>query len=54
LLRAASLADFARSDVEPLYARPSDAEENIERIACTLGLDPAEARRQMAELTGKA
>jgi tRNA A37 threonylcarbamoyladenosine modification protein TsaB len=53
LLRAASLADFARTDVTPLYARPSDAEDNIGRIACSLGLDPAEARQQLDELTGK-
>jgi hypothetical protein len=54
LLRAASRADFARTDVTPLYVRPSDAEDNIGRIASALGLDPAEARQQLAELTGKA
>lgn len=52
LLRAAEKADYTDSDVLPLYARPSDAEENLENIAASLGLDPAGAREKLDQLTG--
>jgi tRNA threonylcarbamoyl adenosine modification protein YeaZ len=50
LLRAAAAADYAPKDIAPLYARPSDAEENLERIAQSLGLDPAKARERLSAL----
>lgn len=53
LLEAAARANFGPEDVAPFYARPCDAEENLERIATGLGLDPADARRRLDELTGK-
>ena len=50
LLRAAETAAFAQKDIEPLYVRPSDAEENLESIAASLGLDPAQARKKLDSL----
>jgi hypothetical protein len=50
LLRAAAAADYSRQDIAPLYARPADAEENLERIAQSLGLDPAKARERLNAL----
>ena len=42
---------YSRKDIEPLYVRPPDAEENLERIALSLGLDPERARDKLAALT---
>jgi tRNA threonylcarbamoyl adenosine modification protein YeaZ len=53
LLRAAALARYAAEDITPLYARPSDAEENLEHIASSLGLDPAKARERLNALLRK-
>ncbi len=50
---AASLC-YAAGDVDPLYIRPADAEENLERIALSLGLDPAKAREKLAAITRSA
>jgi tRNA threonylcarbamoyl adenosine modification protein YeaZ len=50
LLRAAARADYSRRDIAPLYVRPSDAEENLERISAGLRLDPAAARRRLEDL----
>ncbi|MDR2160717.1 MAG: tRNA (adenosine(37)-N6)-threonylcarbamoyltransferase complex dimerization subunit type 1 TsaB [Desulfovibrio sp.] len=54
LLRAAARVAYARGDIAPLYVRPSEAEDNLERTCPSLGLDPAAARRRLEELTGKA
>lgn len=51
LLRAAALCGYARQDIDPLYARPCDAEENLDHIAASLRIDPKEARAQLAKLT---
>lgn len=48
LLDAAAAADYAAAPIEPLYLRPSDAEENLETIARSRGLDPAEARKRLS------
>lgn len=48
MVRAALAADFTHDPIAPLYLRPSDAEENLEAIAAKRGLDPKEAREQMA------
>lgn len=53
LLDAAARLSFTGEDILPLYARPSDAEENIIPIAKTLRLDPEEARQALNRLTGK-
>lgn len=53
LLRAAERAVFTERDVEALYVRPSDAEENLEGIARSLGLNPVIAKERLARLTGK-
>lgn len=50
LLSGAAALSYAREDIAPFYARPSDAEENLERIAASLGLDPAAARQRLEEL----
>lgn len=51
LLEAALDAAYGTGDIEPLYVRPSDAEENLPRIAERLGLDPDAAVRQLHVLT---
>lgn len=38
---------YADAPVEPLYMRPSDAEENLDAIARQRGLDPATAREML-------
>ncbi|MBG0790748.1 MAG: tRNA (adenosine(37)-N6)-threonylcarbamoyltransferase complex dimerization subunit type 1 TsaB [Desulfovibrionaceae bacterium] len=53
LLKAATKAAFARESIDPIYVRPSDAEDNLESIARKRGLDPAEARRRLDELRDK-
>lgn len=53
LLLAASEAEYLEEDISPLYVRPSDAEENLESIAASLGLDPHEAREKLERLTGR-
>lgn len=51
LLRAATIADYDRADVAPLYVRPSDAEDNLENIAAKLGLVPEQAIRRFMSLS---
>ncbi len=51
LVRAAHRAVYGTGDIAPLYARPCDAEENLESIARSLGLDPQAARQRLADLT---
>lgn len=53
LLRAAHEAAYGREDITPLYVRPPDAEENLDRIAGSLGLNPEHARLRLASLTGE-
>lgn len=50
LLRAALAAEYGQADIEPIYARQSDAEENLAQIAAKLGLDPAEAQKRLDSL----
>ncbi|MDR3073831.1 MAG: tRNA (adenosine(37)-N6)-threonylcarbamoyltransferase complex dimerization subunit type 1 TsaB [Deltaproteobacteria bacterium] len=51
LLAEALDARYGDEDIEPLYARPSDAEENLPQIAQRLGLDPDEAVRELRAIT---
>ena len=53
LLAAALSASYASEDIPPLYVRQSDAEENLENLSASLGLDPHTARKRLDELTGK-
>jgi tRNA threonylcarbamoyl adenosine modification protein YeaZ len=53
LLRAAAKAAYSSRDIQPLYVRPSDAEENLESSSAELGLDPFAARRRLRTLTGQ-
>ena len=50
LLHAAKSAHYGRQDIDPVYVRPSDAEENLEGIAQKLGLNPADARTSLEQL----
>jgi tRNA threonylcarbamoyl adenosine modification protein YeaZ len=54
LAEMAARLDYAPGDIEPLYARPPDAEDNLERIARSLGLDPEKARDKLTALTKNA
>lgn len=51
--RAALQAQFSATPPEPLYLRPSDAEENLTGIAASRGLDPKEAMRRLRQAAGK-
>lgn len=51
LLAAAASAEYSDCPVEPLYLRPSDAEENLDTIAEARGLDPEAAREKLRDLT---
>ncbi|MDR1857327.1 MAG: tRNA (adenosine(37)-N6)-threonylcarbamoyltransferase complex dimerization subunit type 1 TsaB [Desulfovibrio sp.] len=42
--------DYFPEDVEPLYVRPSDAEENLPQLAERMGKDPEEAARDLVRL----
>ncbi len=50
LLKAAAAQAYATADIVPLYVRHADAEENLERIALSLGLDPVRARAKFSRL----
>jgi len=50
LLDAACRAEYGADSIEPVYVRPSDAEENLPNIARQRGLDPDEAVRRLDEL----
>lgn len=47
LIRAALGAKKTHADIEPLYLRPSDAEENLATIAAKRGLDPKQAEQRL-------
>ncbi len=47
LLRAALNTHAEPGDIEPLYLRASDAEDNLPGIAAKRGLDPEEARKRL-------
>lgn len=51
LLELAMEANYGTEDIGPLYARASDAEENLPEIAARLGLDPDDAVRKLKTLT---
>jgi len=51
LLNAVTQADYGPTDPTPLYIRPADAIDNLERIAASLGLDPEAAKQRLRELT---
>lgn len=51
LLAAALAAEYGDTDIEPLYVRPSDAEENLPHIARRLGNDPQKAAQRLFDLT---
>ncbi|BDQ35642.1 tRNA (adenosine(37)-N6)-threonylcarbamoyltransferase complex dimerization subunit type 1 TsaB [Pseudodesulfovibrio nedwellii] len=50
LLAAAYAADFTQESIEPVYVRPTDAEDNLGTIAAKRGLDPIEAKKRLEEL----
>jgi tRNA threonylcarbamoyl adenosine modification protein YeaZ len=50
---AATDAVYGPADPEPLYIRPADAIDNLEKIAISLGLDPEATKKRFQELTGK-
>lgn len=51
LLPLAATAAYGADDVQPLYVRPCDAEENLPAMAAARGMDPEQARRELARLT---
>lgn len=51
LLPLAAAATYGPEDVQPMYVRPCDAEENLPALAAARGMDPDEARRELARLT---
>ena len=51
LLRAATDATYSAAEPVPLYIRPADAIDNLEKIAASMGLDPEAARLRLHELT---
>lgn len=51
LFLAASKAIFCKTDIEPEYIRPCDAEENLEKIAISLGINPIDACETFRTLT---
>jgi tRNA threonylcarbamoyl adenosine modification protein YeaZ len=51
LLDAAKDAAYGAADPAPLYIRPADAIDNLDRIAASLGLDPEAAKQRLRELT---
>ncbi len=50
LLQAAAGAAYGQEPVDPLYLCASDAEENLDAIAASRGLDPGAARRRLEHL----
>ncbi len=53
LLTCAVGLSFGESPVEPLYIRPSEAEENLSSISVAKGRDPEAAGRRLAELLSR-
>lgn len=54
LLLAASRAAYSTAPINPEYGRAADAEDNLDAIAAQRGIDPAEARRMLAQSRGEA
>lgn len=50
LLAAASTAHYSRASIDPVYARPTDAEANLPRFAIKRGIDPDEAKKRLEDL----
>jgi tRNA threonylcarbamoyl adenosine modification protein YeaZ len=50
LLAAAAALEYGVEDIEPFYARPSDAEENLTLIAASLGIDPDAAKVKLSDI----
>ena len=50
LLAAAAAARFSQNSIDPVYVRPTDAEDNLDTIAAKRGLDPTEAKHKLEEL----
>lgn len=53
MLLLARHAEYGKTDIEALYARPCDAVENLAGIAAKLGDDPAEAYERLEALLHK-
>jgi tRNA threonylcarbamoyl adenosine modification protein YeaZ len=49
----AAAAEFRDDPVAPMYLRPSDAEENLERIAAARGVSVEQARRSLSPPGGR-
>ncbi|MDR1490692.1 MAG: tRNA (adenosine(37)-N6)-threonylcarbamoyltransferase complex dimerization subunit type 1 TsaB [Desulfovibrio sp.] len=50
LLAVAASLEYGAADIEPFYARPSDAEENLSTVAASLGIDPGAAKAKLADI----
>lgn len=51
LLYLAQHAQYSAEQIEPLYIRPCDAEENLDAIAAAKGMNPSAARATLEKLT---
>ena len=51
LLAYAHDIPYGHDDIAPMYARPCDAEENLPKIAQSLGRDPQESRQKFQKFT---
>ena len=51
LLDIAATLEYSDEQIEPLYLRPCDAEENLDYIVSMKGVDPEDARNRLAKLT---
>lgn len=52
LMEQCALCSFSDKDIEPAYVRACDAEDNLDAIASSLGLDAKQARLTLATVTG--
>jgi len=50
LLAAAVSAEYSEASIEPVYVRPTDAEDNLPLFAKKRGLDPDKAKKRLEEL----
>ncbi|MBI9079013.1 MAG: tRNA (adenosine(37)-N6)-threonylcarbamoyltransferase complex dimerization subunit type 1 TsaB [Pseudodesulfovibrio sp.] len=50
LLAAAAKAEYSEASIEPVYVRPTDAEDNLSQFALKRGLDPEKAKKRLEEL----
>ncbi|NDV17886.1 tRNA (adenosine(37)-N6)-threonylcarbamoyltransferase complex dimerization subunit type 1 TsaB [Pseudodesulfovibrio sp. JC047] len=53
LLTCADTAFFSQESIDPVYVRPTDAEDNLEAIARKRGLDPVETKKKLEALRKK-